>query len=400
MPARLASAFSKVGAKVSCIVPHGSPVSKVRLVEECFHYSSRRPLTALTEAITSSKADLIIPCDDRVVEHLHRLHAISATSEDLQLSAFIERSLGSASGYSTTSNRGDLLRLAQNLGIRIPETRIIRTKEELHTFGEQYGFPLVLKVDGTWGGTGVRIVTSEKEAGQAFADLTGPLPWSTLLQHICSHDFFPVFSKARERHEHVTAQVYVDGTAANTMLACWEGKVLDLLSVETLFAAELLGSSTIVRTISAPDMERAGRLLVETLSISGFCGLDFMIESKSGTVFLIELNPRATQNGHLEPGGRSSLVKTLYGQLNGDPPLETPFYEETIAFFPHILRAGTNIPILSSSKVFQDVPLDEPELVAELMRRPWNRRHLSSFIYAGARSLLERSFNISKLLRQ
>jgi carbamoylphosphate synthase large subunit len=391
MPARLASAFTKVGAHVSSINPHGSPVAKVRLLKEQFHYSARRPLKALSNAIRSAQPDLIIPCDDRVVEHLHQLHAQSAVSQNRKLSVLIERSLGSPAGYQVVTNRGELLSLAKDLGIKIPETASLRTKEDLKKFAERHGFPVVLKVDGTWGGTGVRIVYSLGEAEEAFDQLTGPLSWIKTLQHVSSHDFFPVFSRPREQHEQVIAQVYIEGRSANTMLACWEGTVLDLLSVETLFAAELLGSSTIVRTISSPEMENAGRLLVAQLLISGFCGLDFIIDSGSGDACLIELNPRATQNGHLEPGGRQSLVETLNAKLNGDEYLASTFCEETIAFFPHILRAGTRIPVPISSKVFQDIPFDEPELMAELMRRPWNRRHVSSVLYAVGRSVLERS---------
>ncbi len=390
MPARIASAFVRAGASVSGVVPRGSPLATVNLLSGVFHYSALRPLRSLSKAILDTQPDLIVPCDDRVVEHLHELHAYSVAARDGAMCKLIERSLGDSQSYSITNKRGALLELAQSLGIRIPDTISVRSLASLHTFIARYGFPIVLKIDGTWGGTGVRVVRSSEEAVRTFTEFTRPLSWFKMLEHICHHDFFPLFSKADQRRHSLTAQVFVEGTAANIMLACWEGEVLDTLSVETLFAIDKLGSSTIVKTIRDQEIEHAGRLLVQSLAISGFCGLDFIIESSSGKAFLIELNPRATQNGHLEPGGQASLVNTLYRHLLGEPPQKKRFSEETIAFFPHILRCDARTIIPNSSTMIRDVPWDEPALIRELMRKPWNRRHISSLLYAGARQLIER----------
>jgi carbamoylphosphate synthase large subunit len=390
LPARVAVAFAKAGAHVSGIVPRGNPLSTVKSLKANFRYSAMNPQRSLAEAIKAVQPDLIIPCDDRVVEHLHELHAQqSGPRGDATICALIEQSLGSPSGYDTSKSRGHLLQLAESLGVRIPKTGIIHKLDDLRTWLREHGYPSVLKVDGTWGGTGVRIVRSWEEAEQAFLQLTRPISSMAMLRFISNHDFFPFFAKAKSNRTEITIQRYIDGKSANTMFACWQGKVLDDLSVETVFAVDPLGSSTIVRTIADPEMSRAGRVLVENLAMSGFCGLDFIIETSTGNVYLIEMNPRATQIGHLEPGGAPSLVRTLCRGFEGEVTDKPAFAQQTIAFFPHFLRCGpdTNLPNLST--MHQDIPWEEPKLIRELVKKPWNRRHLSSMLYTVIQRIIE-----------
>ena len=343
LPARAAIAFTKANVHVSGIVPRGNPLTKVTSLEGNFRYSSVNPLRSLMEAINTANPDLIIPCDDRVVEHLHELHSRTAVPHgDSKVCALIERSLGSPTGFPTASSRSSLLHLADKLEIGIPRTAVAQTLEDLKTSLREFGFPSVLKVDGTWGGTGVRLVHSWDEAEQAFLQLTAPLPAWEKLRFLSAHDYFPLFDYKKKMTPEVTIQKYVDGRSANTMFACWQGQVLGSLSVETLFASEPLGSSTVVRTIDNQDMEQAGHLLVRELGISGLCGLDFIVEETTGKAFLIELNPRATQLGHLEFGTKPSLINLLSRRLAGDDPDPGEFVEDTIAFFPHILRSSAN----------------------------------------------------------
>lgn len=389
LPARVAMAFSKAGAEVSGVVPKGSPLAKVSSVKKLLRYSPVDPLRSLSQALLAVQPDLIIPCDDRVVEHLHQLHTRNNTLQSgADICSIIAKSLGAAESFSVTGSRGSLLQFAAGLGIRIPDTGIVQKLEDLSAWLKQNGYPAVLKVDGTWGGTGVRIVRSWEEATGAFQQLTHALPISEMLRLMSDHDFFPIFAEKSIRGPEITIQKYIEGESANIMFACWEGKVLDSLSVKTLFSVDQLGSSTIVRTMRNAEMQDAGEKLVKSLSISGFCGLDFIIEAKSGCGFLIELNPRATQIGHLEPGGSNSLVNILFKAIVGETLRPNHFSEETVALFPHILRCRPEA-VPSFPNMIQDVPWSEPELTRELMKKSWNRRHFSSFLYSVGRRLID-----------
>lgn len=386
MPARLALSFAQSGAHVSGVFPGGGPLSSVSCLQRALRYSAMFPIDSLGKAIEATEPDLIVPCDDRVVEHLHELYARSKTSRPSEkICSAIERSLGEPARYSFTVNRSKLLHLAGQIGIRVPETRAIRAPDELRGWLKEHGLPAVLKLDGTWGGSGVRIVHSWQEAEEAFHDLTRSLTLSSFLNHVSFHDFYPLFTSISNRDRDVTVQAYLEGSPANAMFACWEGKILDALSVEALYSQEKLGASTVVRTISNFKMEQAGRLLAEQLHMTGFFGLDFILDPVSKTPWLIELNPRATQIGHLEPTGGKSLVRTLCHQLTGSQaPRSEPIGEETIAFFPQFLQCDPETPVLAQANIRYDVPWQDPRLTRELMRTPWNCRHISAWLYSAA----------------
>ncbi len=389
LPARIAMAFSQAGASVSGIVPAGNPLTTVSSVCHCYTYSARRPARSLQEAIALSRPDLIVPCDDRVVEHLHALHSECRQRPNVDwISALIERSLGSPSAFPLMRDRGSLLALAAELGINVPTTNTLHTQQDLRVWLTQYGYPAILKIDGSWGGAGVRLVRSWSEAQRAYGELLRPFSPMTLLRYASYHDFFPLFAD-RSSKRSISIQKYVDGHCANSMFACLHGEVLDHLSVDTIYAADPLGSSTVVRIIDRPEMLSAGKKLVETLSISGFCGLDFVIEAESGQVFLIELNPRTTQIGHIRPQGHSSLVDVLYNRLVCNDPSPHKHTEEIIALFPHAFRAKPT-PALSDMVItYQDIPWNEPALTHYLLLKPWNRRHLSALLYSACDKIIK-----------
>ena len=88
-----------------------------------------------------------------------------------------------------------------------------------------------------------------------FFNLRAPLPLWEMLRFLSSHDYFPLLDYKKDKAPEVTIQKYVDGRSANTMFACWQGEVIDTVSVETLFASDPLGSSTIIRTIDNSEMQ-------------------------------------------------------------------------------------------------------------------------------------------------
>ncbi len=387
MPARLALAFSECGAEVFGLCPRGSPISKVASLKAELRYRSIKPLASLCEAIRVTQPDLVVPCDDRVVSHMHALYTEQSTSDAER--KLIERSLGDPAGYPIARSRSGLLLLAQRLGVSVPETTVVRDVADLRHSFNQHGVPLVLKADGTWGGSGVRIVHSWAEAVQAYTELRQPLNFSSLLSHLSFHDFFALFPFRGRVSNQLTAQKYIRGSCCNAMFTCWNGEVLDELGVDVLFSLEELGASSVVRTLPAGEMNRAGQLLVKTLGVSGFCGLDFIAEEQTGNLLLIEFNPRATQLGHLEPGGRDSLARTMVEKLTGEMPRKPrEVTQETIAFFPQIPSIRAVEPRFVGGKLFHDIPQQDPGLVRELRRPSWNSRHLSAFVYRAMRALL------------
>jgi hypothetical protein len=118
----------------------------------------------------------------------------------------------------------------------------------------------------------------------------------------------------------------------------------------------------------------AAERLARRLGLSGFFGLDFVIEDGTGIVWLIEMNPRVTPLCHLRFGQGRDLVEALSAQLSGRPVRETASVSDNdvIAYFPQAMYWERNSELLSSS--FEDVPFDDPDLVRELRRLPWPDR--------------------------
>ena len=115
--------------------------------------------------------------------------------------------------------------------------------------------------------------------------------------------------------------------------------------------------------------------IARRLRLSGFFGLDFMIEEGTRAVYLIEMNPRCTPVCHLRLGRGRDMMAALWAQLLGKPIPETmPVTDnQLIAYFPQAWNAKSEF--LQSS--FQDVPHNEPSLIQECLRA-WPER---TFLY-------------------
>ena len=156
-------------------------------------------------------------------------------------------------------------------------------------------------------------------------------------------------------------------------MLCWRGEVLAGISVEVVSSDGMTGPASIVRVVDNPDMTLAGERIARRLSLTGFFGLDFMIEERSNATYLIEMNPRCTPLSHLQLGKGRDLIEALGAKLLGRPVMETPPVTEKdlIAYFPQAWHCHSEF--LGTS--FQDIPQGEPKLVEELMR-PWPDRSL------------------------
>jgi thioesterase domain-containing protein len=334
-------------------------------------------VTSLISAAEAVAPDIIIPCDDRAVDHLHQVYARCAGTPASNISSLIERSLGSPASFPVVSARFKLMKIAGEEGLRIAATKLARTVEDLRSWQTELPFPWVLKADGTWGGHGVRIASNRKEAERSFVEMSRPLGVTRFAKRlIVNRDPFWVESWWNRSRPVVTVQPYIAGRPANCAVACWEGKVLAGTAVEVMSAQGPTGSATIVRVVDNPEMMLAAERLAHRLGMSGFFGLDFMIEEGSGAPFLIEMNPRCTPLCNLQLGEGRDLIGALSAQISGKPIRVLPpvTQNDVIAYFPQSWHWDGKSKLLESS--FHDVPWEEPELVRELLQLPWPDRSI------------------------
>jgi len=371
LSARLATALIRHGCRVSAVCPPGHPLRFVSGMEGLYPYKG----PALRRAIAASRPDIIVPCDDGVVWQLHSLHGVHP-----DLRSLIERSLGPAEMYPTIRSRGEVLQAAAELGIRVPFTETLTSEQQLGSWCEQTA--AVLKLDGTWGGTGVEIAHSADEALAAFRRMAKPqgagVAWKRFL---VNRDPFALWAWRNREQPRVTIQQFIPGRPANTMFASWQGEVLSIVTVDVVCAQGATGAATVVRLIQNAEISEAARLIARRFMLNGFHGLDFVLEHGTGAAYLIELNPRCTQLGHLRLPGQGDLAGVFSAELKGDdqPPEDDPVTSDTIAFFPQAFFWNPQSPYLHRG--YHDVPWEEPDLLRQLLLRPWPDRQWLARLY-------------------
>jgi hypothetical protein len=376
LASRLAIGLAKVGFDVFAVCPTHHPLLKTRAVRQKFSYSGLRPLDSLVTAIEATKPQVVIPCDDRSTEHLHELHAKSHSLgiRGRDIAGLIERSLGTPKSYAIVSTRYDLLTIARKEGLRVPDTELISTVHDLRSWLAGRKFPCVLKADGTFGGLGVKIAHTPSQAERSFFELTRRFSAGRVVKRLCvNRDSFWLRPWWNHYKPAIIVQSHINGRPANCGVVCWEGRVLGGIGVEVVSADAQTGPASVVRIVDNPEMMCSAEQIARRLGVSGFFGLDFIIEDGSGAAHLIEMNPRCTPLCHLQLGKGRDMIEALWGQLSGQPFRETPpvTRNDMIAYFPQAWNNKSEF--LESS--FQDVPQGEPELVEEILR-PWPDRSL------------------------
>jgi hypothetical protein len=166
----------------------------------------------------------------------------------------------------------------------------------------------------------------------------------------------------------ITIQKFIGGRETTSAVAAWKGSVVGCLNFEVVHTWKPGGPASVLRLVRNPAMSAAAETLASRLKLSGFFGLDFILESGSGRPFLIELNPRATQTCHLPLGPGQDLPVAIADALAGRPPSEPkPATRlDLIALFPLEWQRNPASPFLRCA--YHDVPWSEPELVRLCLR--------------------------------
>jgi hypothetical protein len=364
---RLAIGFRKAGFLVDAVAPAGHPVHRMVSPSRTFEYRPMKAYNSVREAINASQADLIVPCDDRVVGHLHSLYKETSAARDCsdlrKIASLIETSLGSPLSFDIVTRRSFLSDLGQLPNVHIPNTAHVDSFRQLLDWVEWYGLPAVLKLDRSFGGKDVIIIRRMADVARSFLRMR--LQKSSIRRIkslLFDGDVEPFFSARSLSAAQISVQSYVTGRLANCAIACWHGEVLAWRAVEVLQRGTEFGIATVVRRVEGEQMIAAAHSIVRHLNLSGFCGFDFVLDD-SGQAKLIEINPRATQINHF-PGQQSpDLPAALFAAVCGDEVINSSdeWLTDEVALFPQEWKRDPASQWLSSA--FHDVPFEEPELL-------------------------------------
>jgi hypothetical protein len=364
---------------MAILCPKGSSALTCRVAEQTFEYSALHPIESLGLAIRSAQPDFIVAGDEPVVDHLHELYekALEDGPSGRQIRALIERSLGDPEGFDIVRSRYRLLTVAREEGILVPDNAEIRDAADLVKWGQDQDFPWVVKMDGNASGLGVRVVETMGQARRARRTLARhPSSVYVAKRLLVNHDLYPARPWLRRARPAISIQAFIRGTPANISVTAWKGEVVGSFSVVVCQTLERNGPATVVRLVDSPAMRFAAERLARRLKLTGFFGLDFMIEEGSGNAYLIELNPRVTQLCHLNLGPGKDLAGALYERISGIPTESAPTQvsSDKIVLFPNAWMGNLGDEVLASG--YHDVPWDDPELLHEMLTPIWCNRGL------------------------
>ena len=382
LSAQLALSLLKHGCELEAVCPPGHPLRCIGRIDRFHKFRRRRSLQDLEKAILAAAPDFIVPCDDFIIWQLHQLYL-----DQPRLREIIARSLGDAAHFEDVRSRVQLQRIAQDLSIRVPRTALVKSADDLAGWFSNAGDIAVIKRDGTNGGNGVRIVGSLSEAVREAATFSRPdgraFTWKRML---VDRDPVALWSSQCKQEQLVSIQEFIPGRPANLMAACWKGEVLGTVAVEVVWSQGLTGAALVVRLVENDEMKRAAILLSKALGLSGFFGLDFVIGADSGAPYLIELNPRCTQLGHLPVAGMGDLAGRLCEKLGACASENCRrSYERglsagsTIAFFPRSYSWSRKHQL--GGDWFEDIPANEPKLMKEMLKGNWPNRQWPARLY-------------------
>ncbi|HEX6494683.1 MAG TPA: hypothetical protein VF018_04315, partial [Acidobacteriaceae bacterium] len=298
--ARLGLAMRAVGFRVSIWSPYGHPLLLTGAVDRHHAYRTFETLDSLEAAVIAADPQLIVPCDDLATFHLQQLAERAITRPHLRrVLEVIEYSLGPAADLNRLTSRTYVLANAAEAGVAVPATARIHSPADLPPWFQANGFPAYLKADGTSGGIGVRPVYSYQKAEAAFRALDAPPRMLRALKRLTiDRDSTLMGPLVRRQHPAISVQRAVAGTEATSAVFCWRGQVLAGISVQVLATRYQRGPSTVVRRFHNAAIDRAAEVLAGRLNLSGFYGLDFVLDEQTVTPWLIEMNSRATQIAH------------------------------------------------------------------------------------------------------
>jgi hypothetical protein len=360
--ARLAGAFARMGWRVELLAPAGAVARHSRFVSRIHDYSALAAPSACERAVSRSQADLVIPCDDRAAALLLDLHARAREAGPSRTARVIAASVGMPAAYPMLIDRARFAAIAEAEGIIVPPTRAIANEAELEQALTQFGFPAVLKSDGSWGGDGVAILHSREEALAAFRRMSRPpSALRSLYRALRRKDAHYLVAAVRPSRPRLSLQAYVDGAPATMAFAAWQGEVLASIHADVVATNGDTGPSSVVEIVLDPAMEAAARKLARRFGLSGLHGLDFIRDAR-GRVHLLEINARATQICALAAGEGRDLPAALAACVAGRRPQPRPAIDQhVVALFPQEWSRDPASDYLLTAH--HDVPWDDPALI-------------------------------------
>jgi carbamoyl-phosphate synthase large subunit len=366
---RLPSGLNRVGFKVFALCPKKSFLAKTKYLEKSLLYPtftySRSKLIYLwmIYSLIYFKPDLIIPGDEDAIMALHKLSRLLKFIPYFnKFSKLIRKSLTPEPFDSLILSKSDFQNKCHEWGLRTPQNRSLLNVNDAILEAHKMGFPVVLKHDFGYGGSGVFICHNVEEIKEQFLTLKKKSIRIQLKEIFKKYFFISIFSNEQK----ISLQQYIEGPVGQAPFCAFEGVIFALNPTTKLHTYPgKAGPSSVIEGFKNQEIENFVTIIGKNLHYTGFGSVDFMIEEKTGKLYIIELNPRPTPSCHLSHDVVwCDLCDMFYKGLNGLPLTSRPFTPYTVAMFPGEKKRDPQSLYLINN--FHDIPIDDPILLKAL----------------------------------
>lgn len=366
---RLPFGLNKAGFKTYALCPKKSYLAKTKYLQDSLLYPTftyaRSKIIYLWIIISFFyfHPDIIIPGDEDAILALHNLANFLSPFPYLNfISKKIRESMTQKKDDTLILSKSLFQKRCQPLGIRTPKNIVVDDLENAIAAAAILGFPLVIKFDGGYGGSGVHLCHDQKEMTTLFLNLKKEKNKINLKKIFKSLFFISIFISENK----ISLQQYIEGMVGQAPFCAYQGKIFafnSMLKLKT-FPGKI-GPTAVAQGIEDRDIKNFIYLIAQELNYTGFGALDFIVDEKTGLSYVIEMNPRPTPTCHLgEEALPNDLCKAFFQGLNNLPVLTNPFRPYTIAMFPNEKRRDPESEFIKN--FYHDVPQNDPLLFQAL----------------------------------
>lgn len=222
-------------------------------------------INSLISLVKKQKHDVLMP--------VHSVDTYLIAKYKSKLEPFIKVPLHDYSTIMSVDDKGSLIQIAEDLGIRVPDTYIIKDLNMLNNIAEKIDFPAVIKLRNRSSSIGLSYVYSKKELISKYKE--------TISIFNLSPPDYPLI------------QEYIEGDGYGVSLLFNQGDLRAKFTHKRLREYPITGGPSTYRiSVKNQKMEDMAVKLLTSLNWHGVAMVEFKMDDKTKNPVLMEVNPR------------------------------------------------------------------------------------------------------------
>lgn len=305
-------------------------------------------LQRLVDMVKNDEYDWVIPGDEKLIKLLNE----SITDEALFCKLL---PLTKIENREVLSSKNGFSHVCQKLGIRTPGYLACQTTGDNMPDVAGLRYPLIIKIDFSWGGRDIKICNSAEEVKSALAD-------------------FP-------QGETVIIQEFIKGKEVPVEALFWKGKLIAVACSEILeYDKDEFSYSTRRQYLPVDYALRAEiESFGEKVGVHGFVNMAYIRSDADGLCYIIEADIRPSSWGAYIRYVGNSFAKALKNAIDGKEADMEGFKAAEVALFHKDLRRALYkhdvkglLRWIYNIKYWRYIPFYDHKLMARIIAEMWH----------------------------